>query len=467
VRPSTPALTAGFACLLGLAPAAVGQGKATIAVAPFTFHRDVRAQPGAELETGTLTNKFVTALVQTRKFDVVERSRVDELMDEMALGDSGVVDPTRAVEAGRVLGADYFLMGEVSVFTLTTRVQHVKIADRWQRQEELTLIVDMRIVDTRTSRIVAAEQGEATYETRQMFRARPRADAPVEPATLDAIQRQVVEGLVIEVIDAVYPIRIISVNSNGVVAINRGEGGGVDVGMELDVFTEGEEMIDPDTGEVLGSMETKVARIRVSQVLAKFSKCSIVGGSPAVGNVCRPASGPADFAPAPPPPPPADTTPPRIRILAPSAGTTLNGNPVNVVAEVTDAGSGVRRVAISGRDATRDDRGRWRGQVRARDGGNRVRVEAWDEAGNRAEAAVDFQFDATPPGVEGEARILVEGTVDDLDCSLTINGVSVEYDEQTGRYSARVPPDPDDPGKVTIVAIDEFGNRTVEVRDVR
>lgn len=458
------------AVALGLLAAPAGAqnqpGKVTIAVAPFTFHRTVSAPPGAALETSTLTNKFVTALVQTRKFDVVERERVDTLIDEMQMSQAGLMDPARAVEAGRMLGADYFLMGEISVFTLTTTIRQVPGTTRWTRTEELRIILDMRIVDTRTSRVVSAEKGEALMRGQQLFPHRPDVSSPVEPKSLDDIQRDVVSSCVVKVIDAIYPIRIISANADGV-AINRGEGGGVAAGDTLDVYVEGQEMIDPDTGEVLGAEETKVARIRVTQVLAKFSKAQVLGGAPAVGQICRPAAGDANFSPPPPPPPPRDTTPPAITILSPKEGATLNANPINVVCQVTDQGGQVARVSISGRDATRDDRGNWRGQVRANEGGNRVRVEAWDAAGNRSEATATFAFDSTPPQVEAEASLLVEGRVDDLTSTVTVNGQPVQYDKQTGRYSVRVAPDPQNPGVVTIVVTDEYGNQRVESRRVQ
>lgn len=457
---------APLAATLLVPAAAQAQQKATIAVAPFTFHKDFRAAPGATLETAALTNKFVTALVGTRKFDVVERERMDKLIDEMRLGQSGLQDPAHAAQMGKQLGAKYFLMGEVSVFTLTTQKKYIELASRWQRTEELKLIVDMRIVETETSKVVSAFKGDGLIQAKQMFKSEPSLDAPPEPATVDAIERQVVDKLVLKVIEVVFPIKVVDVTADGVVSINRGEGGGVSIGEQFDVFSEGEEIVDPDTGEVLGASESKVGRIRVEQILPKLSKCSIVAGRPARGNICRPPHGDANFSPPPPPPPPRDNTPPRITVLAPKEGQTLSSNPINVVCEVTDD-KGVARVSIAGRDATRDDRGRWKGPVKANEGGNRVRIEAWDEAGNKAEAQVTFNFDETPPAVEAEASILVEGKVDDLSCTLTINGAPVQYDKQTGKYSVRVNRDPNNPEIVTIVAEDEFGNKKTETRRVK
>ena len=50
-----------------------------------------------------------------------------------------------------------------------------------------------------------------------------------------------------------------------VVSVNRGESAGIRQGEWYDVFAMGEDMVDPDTGEVLGSTETKVGRIKISQ----------------------------------------------------------------------------------------------------------------------------------------------------------------------------------------------------------
>ncbi|MEZ6185138.1 MAG: CsgG/HfaB family protein [Planctomycetota bacterium] len=453
-------------CLLAAPLAEAQSKKATIAVAPFDLHQGVRAKPNVHIETDTLTQKFVGSLVRTRKFDVVERSKIDTLLQEMKLGETGLMDPARAAAMGKALGADFFVMGEITIFEYAAKRIQAPISKEWALDEELRLHVDMRIVNTNTTKVTAAETGSAVYKGRTKTSARPELDGGPSKVAIDQIQRDVVEALVIKVINAVYPVRVIGVNANGVVSINRGEGGGINVGEEYDVFTEGEELVDPDTGEVLGSEETKIGRIRVDEILAKFSKCSILAGSPARGNLCRPASGDVSAPPPPPPPPPSDTLPPVIRILAPQANSTLSGNPINVVCEVTD-NEGVARVTISGQDATATGGNRWSGKVRAASGGNLVRVAAWDHEGNKAEAQVTFNYDETPPGVEADARILVEGKVDDLGCTLTINGQRVDYDKSTGQYSARVPPNPENPGQVVIVATDEFGNQTKEIRNLK
>lgn len=164
----------------------------------------------------------------------------------------------------------------------------------------------------------------------------------------------------------------------------------------------------------------------------------------------------------------ADTTAPTVTVVAPREGTKLNANPVTVVVEVTDD-VGVQGVTINGAAATPDPAApnRWRAPVTATRGQNRVAVEATDQGGNKAQAALTFAWNDQAPQVQAQAQLVVEGRVDDLTCTLTINGQPVQYDRTTGAYSARVTPDPQNPRRITIVATDEYGNARTEVRELR
>ena len=63
--------------------------------------------------------------------------------------------------------------------------------------------------------------------------------------------------------------------------INAGEKGGVSVGDRFAVYRAGEELIDPDTGLSLGSMETRIGEIEVVKNdigEGKAAQCKIVSG---------------------------------------------------------------------------------------------------------------------------------------------------------------------------------------------
>lgn len=281
--------------------------KASIAVTPFTFSALVRERDHEgdwgwvlkNFETTAFTNKFVTALVQTRKFDVVERSRVDEALKEVQMTQGGLMDPARAVKAGRMIGADYLLMGEISVFEVTSTWLQVPNTSRWSCTVTGRIIVDMRIVDSRTSRVVSADAGEVVLEEQSLHE--NRLPVVVDGKYIDSLQRSLCAELVLRTIDGVYPVRVATISA-GEVTLNRGQGGGLEVGQVLDVYAEGQAVIDPDTGDTLGAEEVRIGRLKVTEILPRFSKAAVVEASAPIpqGAICRKAK-PAPAAPQDPP----------------------------------------------------------------------------------------------------------------------------------------------------------------------
>jgi TolB-like protein len=62
-----------------------------------------------------LSDMLITKLINTGKFDVVERSQLDRIMQEKALAQSGVVEEKEAMQAAQLAGADVILVGTASV----------------------------------------------------------------------------------------------------------------------------------------------------------------------------------------------------------------------------------------------------------------------------------------------------------------------------------------------------------------
>ena len=63
---------------------------------------------------------FVTELVKSGKFRVVEREQLEALMREKNLTLSGDVDPSTAVRIGKLLGVNYLLAGAVTEYGNTS-----------------------------------------------------------------------------------------------------------------------------------------------------------------------------------------------------------------------------------------------------------------------------------------------------------------------------------------------------------
>ena len=63
-----------------------------------------------------LTDMLTNELAATGKFDVVERAKVEHVLDEQDLASYGRVDPATAAKTGKLIGAQYLVMGAVSAF---------------------------------------------------------------------------------------------------------------------------------------------------------------------------------------------------------------------------------------------------------------------------------------------------------------------------------------------------------------
>ena len=71
--------------------------------------------------------------------------------------------------------------------------------------------------------------------------------------------------------DVIYPAKVLALTGK-TLTLNRGDGTGIAVGQIWQIFAVGEALVDPDTGEILGSEEVYVGAAKITSVLPKFSK---------------------------------------------------------------------------------------------------------------------------------------------------------------------------------------------------
>jgi TolB-like protein len=117
--------------LLWLLPGAAFAGPHTLAVLYFDNTGNPELEP---LKVG-LAQMLITDLQGTDGVTVVERARLQAVLDELALGHSETVDPATAARVGMLLGAEWILLG--SYFELMG-----------------TLRIDTRLVQVQTGKIL-------------------------------------------------------------------------------------------------------------------------------------------------------------------------------------------------------------------------------------------------------------------------------------------------------------------------
>ncbi len=105
---------------------------------------------------------FVTELVKSGKFRVVEREQLEELMKEKNLSLSGDVDPSTAVKIGKLLGVNYLLTGAVTEYGAQETGAHGggigRLPGFSAGKKNFVAALNARLIDTSTGEVVWADE---------------------------------------------------------------------------------------------------------------------------------------------------------------------------------------------------------------------------------------------------------------------------------------------------------------------
>ncbi|MCJ7580975.1 MAG: CsgG/HfaB family protein [Candidatus Aminicenantes bacterium] len=94
-----------------------GQSKLRVAVVAFE-NNSTWSYWGDNLGNAA-ADVFVTALLATGKFSMIERDKVDIVLAEQDFGDTGRITPQTAAQIGKMLGVDLLLTGSITQFSIS------------------------------------------------------------------------------------------------------------------------------------------------------------------------------------------------------------------------------------------------------------------------------------------------------------------------------------------------------------
>jgi TolB-like protein len=211
------------------------QERLSLSVLPFE-------QNGAVSQSSvSFQDRLIDSLVNQNRFRVVERAKLDVILQEQKLSSTELIDKSTALRLGKLVAAQSIVTGSIIETSSGTEIV-------------------ARLVDTETSEILASED---VY------------DEVKDPAAL----RGLAEGMAVKFHRA-FPLL------DGLVLQQRGNAIFTDLGQEkiklnrrLLIFKE-EPLKHPVTGKILGADNVIVGRARISQVMPEMSKADLLDGKP-------------------------------------------------------------------------------------------------------------------------------------------------------------------------------------------
>jgi curli biogenesis system outer membrane secretion channel CsgG len=105
---------------------------------------------------------LVTEMSRSRSFILVEREKIDQILEELEFQMSDLSDDTTAAQLGKMLNCQYMISGAITNFGVKTEGKDLIIAQ--QKIQKVNVEVDLKIIEVETAQIVYSAYGQGTAE---------------------------------------------------------------------------------------------------------------------------------------------------------------------------------------------------------------------------------------------------------------------------------------------------------------
>ena len=247
------------------------------------------------------------ALNNSGRFRLVERQAIGNVMQEQDFGASGRVAAPSAAGMGGILGAEYLVEAVITSYDPGTSSKSTNIGGIATaaglggglgalvgglsiNSASASLGMNIRLIDATTSEVIFTKQIEREIKESGIgFGGGAIGGGGALGGFVGSYSRTPIgQAVLASINEAVYELAkqvgakpatgsIIKVDA-GQAYLNLGTGA-VAVGDRLAVARPGEALIDPETGISLGSTETPVGEVQVTQVQDRFSIAAVQGGA--------------------------------------------------------------------------------------------------------------------------------------------------------------------------------------------
>lgn len=256
--------------------------KKIVAVAQFKNKANVSSK--WNLGSG-MQAQLINALQKSGKFVVREQELLKDVFGEQDLAQSGRMATSKSARIGKALTAQYLIRGTVTEFDPAEvsddkgfSVYGVSLKGGKSRAH-MAVIIDL--IDTTSGTIIVSKRMEGKAEGRGhggglaipfvpgSYKLGKQKHTPVNKAMQVCIDNAVY--FIIEELGRLpWKSSIVKATGDNII-MKGGKKEGIAPGMVFTVYREGEELRDPDTGELLDVETKKIGRIRVTKVKEKIA----------------------------------------------------------------------------------------------------------------------------------------------------------------------------------------------------
>jgi hypothetical protein len=245
------------------------------------------------LDTNIIRSEMENSFRATRKFRVLSRDKqtLKAVLDEQDFANSDLAKGD-AASSGNMNNANYLILPTIQDFKLYRKHTALPNFDnKFKRRDSGVLVVNAQMIDSTSGQIVTTFFLKKTFATAESI-VNENTGAP-SSIYFSKMAKGIAAQLANQFVAQVFPMKIVKRLRANEVILNRGKDGGIKIGETLNVYFAGEALVDPDTGESLGSSEEFIGTVKITRILPKITYAKIISeqdpqGFPMqVGNVLR------------------------------------------------------------------------------------------------------------------------------------------------------------------------------------
>lgn len=272
------ALCVAVMCGVSLPVSAEEVQKYRVAVSDLVISDLVPAKQAEILKGSSLIADIENAIRNGRKFELLTRreSAMAAIRKEQEFAKSDLAAGDAASE-GNISNAQSLVQVEVLQFSFGRSASRVpNIDNKYRVSDHCSLELSVQIIDTERASVVASFPVKASTSTGSSI---VNGVGGASRSVLDQTLEKAAGTLANMLSDTVFPIQVITVKGKQL-WINRGNDSGMKMGEVFDVFEPGEELVDPQTGESLGTTEMEIGQAKVTRINPKVTVVEMIKGEP-------------------------------------------------------------------------------------------------------------------------------------------------------------------------------------------
>lgn len=253
-----------------------------------------------------ISDILVNQLVESGEYSVVERSRLDAILQEQNLGTTGRIDPTTAAQLGRLLGVDAVVIGSITQFDLQTKQSGLNIpfVSTSTKETDAYVQLNVRMINTTSGEIITVAEGKGHSNQSDSSttvigvggNSSTSNDGLLLTNATKEATKKIAETLnekastVAALPKALPTVSAVVAGIDGSnVILNKGSQDGYRPGLKVSIEQVTQEIRDPQTKKILRTISKPIGLVEIIEVDAQSSVARIVSGSKfKVGNLAKP-----------------------------------------------------------------------------------------------------------------------------------------------------------------------------------